>query len=106
MVGHQHYMAAIARITAAVREREAKVAILRDTPPHAIGGGLFARGRAAGADAVRHRHHVPALRDLAHRRALYRAVFGRVPLRPRRQPQLAPIHTRVRPPPPPPSPAT
>src|SRR3546814_7418513 len=40
MVGHQHYMAAIARITAAVREREAKVAILRDTPAHAIGGGL------------------------------------------------------------------
>src|SRR3546814_1668524 len=36
MVGHQHYMAAIARITAAVREREAKVAILRDTPAHAI----------------------------------------------------------------------
>src|SRR3546814_16279603 len=54
MVGHQHYMAAIARITAAVREREAKVAILRDTPAHAIGGGLFARSeeRRVGKECV------------------------------------------------------
>src|SRR3546814_19189527 len=96
MVGHQHYMAAIARITAAVREREAKVAILRDTPAHAIGGGLFARGRAAVADAVRPRHEVQALRALAHRPPLDRAGFGFLTRRPGRQQESDPFRIFVR----------